>query len=494
MPIPISSIVTINPGVISAGGSAVALNGLILTQNPAVPIGTVMSLVSLAAVQAFFGAGSTEASLAANYFSGPDNSLAKPAALLFAQYPSAAVGAYLRSASLASMTLAALKALTGVLTISVNGTPTTSSAINLSAATSFSNAATIIQAAFTTPGFTVSFDSVRNAFVFANSTTGATSAMSFASGTLAAPLMLDQADGAVLSQGAAAATPATFMPGVIMASRNWVGFMTAFEPVIADKLAFSAWASGTNNRFAYVAWDTDASAVNSGNTTSFGPQVASLNYANTVPIWGAGSSAHAAFFMGIFASVDFTRRNSRVTSAFKTQSGLAPTVTDATTAANLRANGYNYYGQYASSTSSYNIFYPGTISGSYMFADEFYDEVWLNSAFEAAMIALLLGVPSIPYNQQGYALIDAAMADPIAAAVNAGVIRENVPLSSLQAAEVNNQAGTPISTVLSSRGWYLQILPAPATVRAARQSPPITFWYMDGGAIQQISIASLVVQ
>jgi hypothetical protein len=84
--------------------------------------------------------------------------------------------------------------------------------------------------------------------------------------------------------------------------------------------------------------------------------------------------------------------------------------------------------------------------------------------------------------------------DPILAALNFGAIRGNVPLSSSQAAQVNNAAGTKIDTVLSSRGWYLQILPATAQVRAARGTPPMTFLYMDGGSVQAINLASIVIQ
>jgi hypothetical protein len=84
--------------------------------------------------------------------------------------------------------------------------------------------------------------------------------------------------------------------------------------------------------------------------------------------------------------------------------------------------------------------------------------------------------------------------DPITAALNFGAIRANVPLSASQIAQVNNAAGTKIDTVLSSRGWYLQILPATAQVRAARGTPPMSLWYMDGGSVQAITLASIVVQ
>src|SRR3954469_22450447 len=150
--IPASAIASVTPSVISAGGSALDLNGLILSTNNRVPIGTVVSLASQADVASFFGASSQEAALATNYFLGFDNSNVKPGALLFAQYPTTSVGAWLRGAT-TSLTLTALQALTpGVLTVTIDGTPRTSSSINLSSATSFSAAAEIISLALAVTG------------------------------------------------------------------------------------------------------------------------------------------------------------------------------------------------------------------------------------------------------------------------------------------------------------------------------------------------------
>ncbi|NKI68961.1 DUF3383 family protein [Collimonas pratensis] len=506
MTIPASAIVQINPGVIGGGGAALALNGLILTNNIAVPIGTVQPFPSAAAVSTFFGPASTEAALATIYFNGFDNSTAKPGNLLFSQYAAAPVAAYLRSGSLASMTLTQLQALTGTVIVTVDGTLKTSSSINLSAATSFSNAATIIAAAFTT-GPTVTFDSVRSAFVITSTTTGATSTMTFATGTLSTALNLTQATGAVLSQGAIASVPGTAMSAITNVTLNWAAFMTTFEPVIADKLSFASWTNGQNKRFVYVAWDTDANAIVANNTTALGPQLNASNSDGTVPISGDASVAaalgvtlaslvmnHAAFVLGSIASVNFAQTNGRITFAFKGQSGLVAAVGNQTVGANLDVNGYNFYGAYATANQGFVFFYPGSVTGSYAFLDEYINQVYLNSQFQLALMTLLTTVTSIPYNPQGYSLIDGACMDPINAGLNFGSIRTNVPLSALQIAEVNNAAGVKIDTVLSSRGWYLQILPATAQVRAARGTPPISFWYMDGGAIQNIVMASIVIQ
>jgi hypothetical protein len=493
MSIPVSNLVQINPAVLSGGGAALALAGLMLTNSTAIPINTVQSFNSQAAVAAFFGAGSTEASLASNYFSGYDNSTVKPGNLLMAQYPSTAVAAYMRGGSLAAMTLAQLQALNGILTVTVDGVPKTSSAINLSTATSFSDAATKIQAGFTAPNFVVSYDAQRAGFVFTSNTTGNASSATVASGTLSAGLNLTTATGAVVSPGAAATTPAAAMDNIATLTQNWAAFTTTFEPVIADKLAFAAWTSGKNNRFAYVGWDTDATnATNGANAAGFGAQVATAGYSGVMPIYGGAQ--YAAFVLGTAASIDFTRRNGRITFAYKSQSGLVANVTDSTAAANLAANGYNLYGQYASPGNSASFLAPGSISGPFKWADTYFNEIQLSSAFQAALIALLTGTPSIPYNPDGKNMVESALIGPINAALDFGSIRENVALSAAQAAQVNTAAGTQIDSVLSSRGWYLQVKDAPANVRAARGSFPLTFWYMDGGSVHNFNMASIAIQ
>lgn len=350
----------------------------------------------------------------------------------------------------------------------------------------------------------VSYDSVSSAFVITSGVTGTPSAVAYCSGPIAASLALTQATGAVLSQGAVAATPTPFMNGIIQFTQNWVTFFTLFDPDNgsgnAQKLLFSQWVNAQNNRYAYVAWDTDITPTESTDAaTSLGQLLKAGNLSGTVLIWVPTpavnpTAAEAAFACGYVASIDFTETNGRATAAFKSQSGLNPSVTSQTVAANLQANGYNYYGVWATAAQSFIFLYPGSISGPFQWFDSYVNEVWLNNAMQLALVELLTQVKSIPYNPAGYALIEAALMDPINAALNFGAIRPNVPLSAVQAAEVNNAAGAKIDDVLGNVGWYLQVLPATPQVRAARGSPPCSLWYMDGQSVQQINLASIEVE
>lgn len=571
MNIPASQLVSVIPGVLGAGGNPLSLNSVFLTHDTAVPVGTVQPFATLDDVQDFFGSSSDEARLAAVYFAGYAGATRLPGTLYFAQYDEAAVAAYLRSGSFAGTTLAELQALSGTIIVSIDGETVTTGNIDLSSASSFSNAAALVQTALQasgtifsgtgtidngsggsgtvltiatvvsgavhvgniirgggtptevlaqvsgTPGgvgvYTVAdaqdfnpggalhidstatcvYDSQRAAFRIVSPTTGDDSTIAYATGTIAAGLKLQSAQAAVLSQGSDASTPAGAMDGVTEVTQNWALFMTVWEPVLADKLEFADWVQTTNSRYAYVAWDSDEAATVADAAGTFGALVNADDDVGVVPVFDA-TGDFAAFICGTAASIDFTQPNGRITFAYKSQPGLTANVVDASIAANLIGNGYNFYGSYATANEQFSFLQPGQISGAWNWIDPYVNQIYLNSQFQLAYMALLAGINSVPYNTTGYTILRQAGMDPINEALSFGSIQPGVALSAAQAVQVNTAAGLPISDTLSQLGWYLQIVPATAEVRALRASPPMTFWYTDGGSIQKIELASIDVQ
>ena len=150
--IPASQIVRILPQVLNAGGDPLAFNGLFLTKSTRVPTingasGGVLSFPNDgSSVASYFGGTSQEAAEANVYFLGPDTSTKKPENALFARFPASAIAAFLRGGNVTTLTLAQLQALTGTLSVVVDGYTHTASALNLSAATSYTAAASLIQA------------------------------------------------------------------------------------------------------------------------------------------------------------------------------------------------------------------------------------------------------------------------------------------------------------------------------------------------------------
>lgn len=491
--IPISQIATVNPAVVDAGGNPLSLNAVFLDSGLTTPVSSLLSFPSADSVADYYGTNSTQAALATNYFLGFDNSTKKPSTLFFGGYAAAARAAWLRGQSLAGMTLAQLQAVSGSLTISIDGTAFTAASLNLSAATSFTNAASLITTALVLTGSAaVTWDPLASRFVVTSGTTGATSTITQATGTAAAPLGLSAG---ILSQGVATDTPASAMDRVKSQEQNWATFTTMFEPNLADKTAFAVWANGQNHRYAYIAWDSDVGYKTTNNASVFGSVVNLLNYEGVAVFYGPDASI-AAFVCGYAGSIDWAAINGRATAAFKSQSGLATSIDSLADATAVLSNNASYYGLYQAPgpDNVYSILYDGRMNGSkFRWLDTFLNQIYLNAQLGLSIFNGLKSVNAAPYNALGETYIRSWCAPPITEALNNGTIRIGVPLSESQKATIAGQAGFDISSSLENDGYYLQVLPATAQVRQQRQSPPVKLWYMDGGAIQQITLASIAV-
>jgi hypothetical protein len=497
--IPASQLVSVRPGVLGTGGNPLSLNGVFLTQNAAVPIGQVMAFADLTDVNNFFGANSPEAIAAGVYFSGFIGSNTIPGTIFFAQYNTAPVAGYLRGGSIAGVALTAIQALSGTITLSIDGVSTVSATVNLSAATSFSNAAALIQTGIQggtpTNTATVTYDSQRSAFLVTSPTTGASSAISVAAtSSLATGLKLTAAAGAIVSAGAVAAIPATLMNQITAQTQNWFKFTTIAEPALSVKEAFAAWVQTTDQTYAYVASDSDITPTESNNATgSFGAIVKAANMDGVIAIYDPTGGLLAAFNLGATASIDPTEINGNTSFAYLSQAGLTPSVTDATTANNLIANGYNFYGAYATPNQAFQFYQTGFMAGEWQTDQNYTNQRIINAGLQLAILTFRASVKSLPYNQAGYNGIRAAALGPIQQNLVFGSIQPGVTLSPAQAAAVNIAAGTKIDGTLSTVGWYLQILDPGSVVRGQGGSPVCTFWYTSGGSIRTINLASIDV-
>ena len=576
--IPATQIVNVQPNVLNAGGSALNLIGLILTTSTRLPIGSVVSFASPDSVGDYFGETSQEQRLATIYFAGFDGSNVKPGSVLFAQYNEVDVGAFLRGGNVSGLSVTQLQAINGPFAVTIDGN-VESASINLSAATSFTSAAQLIQdtlgiegpagAAFTgsiatnvltvasgltgllnvgdlvdgagvaagtyvlnqltgptgglgtytvsgsqtvssesmtTTRAAITYDSILGAFTILSATDGASSTITFASGAAATALKMTQSTGAVISQGAVAATPAPFMDAVVSQTQNWATFMLAFNPDDPNthtvKEAFAAWTSTTNNRYAYVSSDPDqAPAAQDPATSSLGYAIEQAQDSGTCLVWEP-SQDKAAFTCGMAASIDFAQTGGRTTLKFRSQAGLVADVSDLQIAQNLggnpatgdRGNGYNFYGAYATANQNFVFMANGFISGRFQWFDSYINQIWLNNAFQLALTTFLINTRSVPYNTAGRTQIEAACADVIQAGLNFGAYSAGVTLSANQIAQVNAAAGRDIAGTLSQRGWYLLVGDATPEVRQRRGTPPCTFFYVDGESVQYINLASVALQ
>jgi hypothetical protein len=222
------------------------------------------------------------------YFAGATKATQSPGALLFAQYPTAAVPAWTRGGNVSSMTLTALSALTGTLMIDVNGTWYTSSAIALTShAGSFSAAAAYIQSEFSTFAGTVTFDSIAGAFLFATTATGVTETITTAiSGT--ATTTASTTAGTVLTVVSPTLTGA-FHVGDIVVGTDSTNTLPAGTTVL-NQLTGTPGGAGTYTLSAAAAPGNLAACA----VSAFGPQGAFAVGLGLTPATGAVTSQGAA--------------------------------------------------------------------------------------------------------------------------------------------------------------------------------------------------------
>lgn len=658
--IPGNLYVNVLPSVLPASGTQLDIITMVGSASNRVPIGSVYSFSGGVAVTNFFGAGSAEDIVAnggsgkgSGYFGGFTGADSVPGAILYAQYNQAAVAAYLWGGNAAAaLTLAQLQALSGSLTVVMDGYSHVISSISLSGDASFSAAAAAITAAFTDPteaSFTasigatftgsqtgtnltttsvtgiisvgdviagtgvtvgttiisqtsgpaggagvyvtsvsgtassasctasstvldvtvdtdhaiaigqtltgtsvaagtlitaqisgtpggvglyrisgapqqiaseamtgvatapvVTFDSLSGAFVVTSGITGVPSTAAFATGTLAAPLLLTSATGAVLSQGSAGQTPAQFMNSVVAVTQNFVCYKTSFDPDNGSgntlKLAFAAWKNGYQaNRFAYVVGDTDVLAVaNPPQASTMGGILAANGDSGTFLITETGTGQNiGSFVCGSAAAIDFEETNGRITFAYKSQPGLVASVTTQTAAVNAGGNpqsqggsfgnGYNYYGAVSNANQSFQFLQRGVVTGPFKWFDSYINQIWWNNLLQNTLLNFLSTVKSVPFSVVGAGMIEQALATPIKAGLDFGAAASG-QISSTQIAEVNNQAGANIAPTLQAQGYYLQVLQQSSIVRGNRGPWTITLWYLDRGSVQSIALSSVAVQ
>ncbi|MXV44402.1 DUF3383 family protein [Saccharibacter sp. 17.LH.SD] len=287
---------------------------------------------------------------------------------------------------------------------------------------------------------------------------------------------------------------AAYMNDVINKVQDFVGITTSFEPSFSQKQVLAQWTGAQADRYWYVPWDTDEQALTAENNASFGTWLKAQSLEGTTLVYK--DPLVSALCLGWMASLDFDATNGRTTLAGRQNGLITPSVSNAQDADTLQKKGYSFYGAYANGLGSFQFLEDGSVSGQFLWADSYINQIWLNASFQADLINLLLSVGQIPYNTQGDALISASVQDTINQAVNFGAIRAGVTLTEAQQQQIDSTAGSSISSTVQSRGWYFQpnASATPAATRVKRGSPPCRFWYTDGQSVQSINLASIEVQ
>lgn len=497
MSIPASRIVTINPSAIGTGGNPLAMNTLLI-ESGNVFLSGVMQFGSAAEVGEYFGLTSPEYTFAQRYFLGYDGATRLPSTLWIVRNGESPRPAFVLGAPVRDMSLAQLQAISGTFDIVVDGA-TISTSVDLSTATSFSDAASIIDTALmaaSSGNVSAQFNSQMQRFEIFSVSTGVTSTIEYPStDAVATALRLTQEAGAQRENGTDAMSAAELMSYVLNRTQNFGVITHCVEQSDAVRKDFAAWNTLQNSRFAYIAQDSGADALVANNPACFGAWLAETEQNGTTPYYG--TIEQVAALCGGIAAIDFKRRNGRRNMMFMRQAGIAATVDRESDYTALMSNGYTFYGEFATANDEFRFVVNGSVSGQFKWLDNYVNQIYMNAQFQLAMMTMLTSYGSIPYNDTGKAYHRSAALDPINEMVNFGAIVPLIDpnaLSEQQKSIINSQAGYDVIPTLLTQGWVLDIKTADAQTRGLRGSMPFTFWYTDGGSVQQVNMASINVQ
>lgn len=493
--VPADRIVSVVPSAIGTGGTALSMSTLLISPTTSPRIIGVREFGSAAEVGQVFGLLSDEYAFAERYFLGYEGATKIPERLWMAGDKSAALPAVLQSASLRSATLDDIKQ-SGALDLVIDGT-NYSLTVDLTAATSFSDAATIITTALTTATAPASCAFVATAQVFEITTTatGTAATITLATGAMADVLRLSEAEGAQAESGTAAMTVAEARSYYLNFTYNFAVFADLVEPDADTKREIAEWTTLRRSRFMSVVQDTTGGALVANNPASFGAWLTETEQDGTLPYFG--SIDKIAALCGGIAAIDFKRLNGRRNIMFMRQAGLSADVTSEADYTALISNGYTFYAAFATANDRFQFQTNGAVAGKFRWADNYINQIYLSSQLQLALMTMLISYGSIPYTDVGKAYHRAAVMDPINEMINFGGIRPLVDpaaLSQQQKSIINSQAGRDVVPDLLAKGYVVDIKTADAQTRGNRGSMPFTLWYTDGGSVQSVNLASVNVQ
>lgn len=490
MAISASQIVNVYPRIVTTGSNDLEFSGLFLTKNKLAVYPRTLTFSSAKMVGQYFGMDSDEYKTAIQYFQGYDNSFKKPLRIHFSRLATEDIAAFLIGGQAGDVKdLKAVK--TGTLSMTIDGKAVTANGLDLSTINTQSDAATIIQGKLT--GTTVVYNSLLNAFIVTSATTGDKSSVSYATGTAADVLGLSQEKGAVISEGTKALDPSTLMETIVDKTENWVSFTTLTEADDDTVLGFAKWTSSKNCDYMYCPWTTKAVDVSTASGTNLPKKLKEANYDGVALSYGGLDVA--TLIMSIGACIDWDRQNGLVDWAFKSQDGMAASVTDNKIAYACEELRVNFYGKFATRNDQFIQLYEGSlVGGDHGYIDAYMGHLWLRNALQVSIMDGLKNTPRVPYLDEGYTFIRAWCMDPINKAMTNGIIQAGVSLSESQKSELFNEIGSDQSATLSTNGYYLQISDPGAKARGQRKSPILGLWYTYGGSVHKVDLPVTLVE
>ncbi|XKM12662.1 DUF3383 domain-containing protein [Orbaceae bacterium ac157xtp] len=490
MAISLNRLIKVNPSVIRAVGNAIDLNGVILSDNNFLPVGTPLEFSGADTVKEYFGSSSDEYKAAKIYFQGVNNGTTTPSKLYFARFNRQDSNAFLVGGNL-NLTLSQLKAINGDISLSINGVTQTKT-VNLSAATSFLNAAVLLENALN--NVSVDYNELTKQFKITTVGSDAKNTeITHATGELAKSLGLTLDTGAYVSMGAKAKNADDFFSELLSKTANWYSFTTLFEPTEDLHLDLAGWVSAQKSRFNYVMWTSSGTALVANSKETILYKIKQANYASVTPVY-AKSFDKSANVLGYYASLNFNQVNGKVQLAYRTLDGLKADIVSNAEYDALVANGYNFYGSYAANIDSYLMWQSGHVTGDFMWADTHAGQAWLNASIQLTILNVLMANMNIPYSPVGKEMFASPLVSPLEQFKSWGGCVTGTDLDNSQKLQIKQLLGYDAAPALTAKGYIIHIGKFTSTMRANRTTPPCYVLYADGGAFRTIELNSVEVQ
>ncbi len=470
MAISFTRYINIISGVVAGQGiKEVDMITRIMTTNVLQPVNKIIEFLNANAVGTFFGFQSEEYLRAQFYFSFISKLIGTPDKISFGRYANATVKPQAWGDPLATDTLAQFQAITaGTLTISINSLTATLTAINLSAATSLANVATLLQTAlraYSAGGTdftlaTVTYQTTPQAqFTIQGGVADAASIVITPTGAqdIGAALGLESVNAVFTSGLAAVQTPVQAMQNSFNISTNFASFVfttaSALSPTDIQNVA--AWNASNNNDFVFLVpvLSSNASAISAnvisdaGTALTLAPVLTPAQYPEMFP----GMVA---------AATDYSKPNQSQNYMFQQNSQLTPAVADDTSANNYDMLRVNYMGVTQVAGQQLSFYQRGVMCGGATAPSDmnvYFNEIWFKSAMGVALMSMLLNLPEVPTSPPGLALILANVQPVIGQAlINGTIIVGSAVLTAAQQSAVTLLTGSPTAwqQVQTIGYWY----------------------------------------
>jgi hypothetical protein len=460
-------------------------NLLILGDSGVIDVSTRYRLyTSLAAVAADFG----------------NNPEYQAAAIAFGQNPQLSqlyIGAWARTSTsgiLVGGTLSAAQQLitnfnvisNASFTISVNGSPTNFSGINLTAATNLNGVASLITTGLSGNGVVTWVPSL-SAFTFQSVTTGISSTVGFAStygtGTdISSTMGWRSTQGGYIVGGIFAESPLACVTILANLTNNWYGVMFAASvmPADSDYNAVGGFIEGLDISRVFGVTTQEPATLNASLNTDAASQLQVLGYSRTFVQYSSSSPYACAGIFGDAFTVNFNGTNTLYTLKFQQEAGVvAETLTESQAAA-LNGKNCNVYVNYNNQTA---ILQQGTMVNGTFF-DVIHGTDWLQNDIQTTVYNLLYTAGTkIPQTDAGVNQLVSGITQALDQAVTNDLIAPGV------------WTGPPVGGIVTgqtlSTGYYIfapSVASQSQAARAARQAPVLTVCIKLAGAIHFVSV------